>query len=59
MFSFDQTQLQQIGYNFEVLAECVYQVTWDDVVRIMTCVDPDEQQRQNDNPMDSMLPINI
>lgn len=59
MFSFDQTQLQQIGYNFEVLAECVYQVTWDDVVRIMTCVDPDEHQRQNDNPMDSMLPINI
>lgn len=37
LFSLDQIGLQEIGYKFEVLAECVYQVTWDNVDRIITC----------------------
>ncbi|MFH4666649.1 zonular occludens toxin domain-containing protein [Vibrio cidicii] len=50
MFSFDHTQLQDIGYVFEPLAECVYRVTWHDSQRIITCVDEDllnaEEQKQ-------------
>ncbi|WP_086969828.1 zonular occludens toxin domain-containing protein [Vibrio coralliirubri] len=37
LFSLDQIGLQEIGYQFEVLAECVYQVTWENVDRIITC----------------------
>ncbi|EGQ9112095.1 assembly protein [Vibrio alginolyticus] len=37
LFSFDHTDLVDIGYQFEVLSDCVYRVTWEDSERIFTC----------------------
>ncbi|MBF4497577.1 zonular occludens toxin domain-containing protein [Vibrio vulnificus] len=48
MFSFDHTQLQDMGYIFEPLAECVYRITWGESERILTCVDEQELQREED-----------
>ncbi|MCU8413395.1 hypothetical protein M2G44_22975 [Vibrio vulnificus] len=48
MFSFDHTQLQDMGYILEPLAECVYRITWGESERILTCVDEQELQREED-----------
>ncbi|WP_238970916.1 zonular occludens toxin domain-containing protein [Vibrio alginolyticus] len=37
LFSFDHTDLVDIGYQFEVLSDCVYRVAWEDSERIFTC----------------------
>ncbi|EGQ8735164.1 TPA: zonular occludens toxin domain-containing protein [Vibrio diabolicus] len=37
LFSFDHTDLVDIGYQFEVLSDCVYRVTWEETERIFTC----------------------
>ncbi|ELA8374250.1 assembly protein [Vibrio alginolyticus] len=37
LFSFDHTDLVDIGYQFEVLSDCVYRVSWEDSERIFTC----------------------
>ncbi|MDW2194020.1 zonular occludens toxin domain-containing protein, partial [Vibrio sp. 1641] len=37
LFSFDHTDLVDIGYQFEILSDCVYRVTWEDSERIFTC----------------------
>ncbi|WP_434998677.1 zonular occludens toxin domain-containing protein [Vibrio scophthalmi] len=58
MFSLNQTDLQDMGYVFQVLADCVYQVSWDGVSRVMTCYDNKEQHRE-DSPIDTIMPISI
>lgn len=37
LFSLDQIALQEIGYQFKVLADCVYQVSWGVSEKIVTC----------------------
>ncbi|ELB2850563.1 assembly protein, partial [Vibrio alginolyticus] len=37
LFSFNHLDLEKIGYQFEVLSDCVYRVTWEDSERIFTC----------------------
>ncbi|HCG9215581.1 TPA: assembly protein, partial [Vibrio parahaemolyticus] len=37
LFSFNHLDLVKIGYQFEVLSDCVYRVTWQDSERIFTC----------------------
>ncbi|EGQ7813769.1 MULTISPECIES: zonular occludens toxin domain-containing protein [Vibrio] len=37
LFSFNHLDLVKIGYQFEVLSDCVYRVTWEDSERIFTC----------------------
>lgn len=57
LFSLDQIGLQEIGYTFKVLSDCVYQVAWDGSERIITC-----GEAQKDNKPDlfsEALPINI
>ena len=39
VFSLSQLDLQNIGYQFEVLSECVYQVSWFESSRVLTCQD--------------------
>jgi len=39
LFSFDHMELEKIGYQFAVLAECVYKVTWKEATRIVVCGD--------------------
>ncbi|MGF1784111.1 zonular occludens toxin domain-containing protein [Vibrio fluvialis] len=53
-FTFDQTELQQIGYTFTVLADCVYEVAWHDVTRILTCMDPEQKQDKPDSPLNAV-----
>lgn len=53
-FTFDQTQLQEIGYTFSVLADCVYEVSWHDVSRILTCMDPEQKQEKQDSPLNAV-----
>ncbi|ENQ8617727.1 assembly protein [Vibrio fluvialis] len=53
-FTFDQTELQQIGYTFTVLADCVYEVAWHDVTRILTCMDPEQKQDKPDSPLNTV-----
>nr|WP_275725366.1 zonular occludens toxin domain-containing protein [Vibrio furnissii] len=53
-FTFDQTQLQEIGYTFSVLADCVYEVSWHDVSRILTCMDPEQKQDKQDSPLNAV-----
>lgn len=53
-FTFDQTQLQEIGYTFSVLADCVYEVSWHDVSRILTCMDPEQKQDKPDSPLNAV-----
>ncbi|WJG27585.1 zonular occludens toxin domain-containing protein [Vibrio furnissii] len=53
-FTFDQTQLQDIGYTFSVLADCVYEVSWNDVSRILTCMDPEQKQEKQDSPLNAV-----
>lgn len=59
LFTFDQTNLQEIGYVFTVLSECVYQVAWEDEIKILTCIAPADQRKQEDDPFSAMSPINI
>lgn len=59
LFSSDQTQLQQIGYVFSVLAECVYEVKWHDVSRILTCKEPEQQADQVDRVLGSVPTFDI
>ncbi|ENI4130952.1 assembly protein [Vibrio fluvialis] len=53
-FTFDQTELQQIGYTFTVLADCVYEVAWHDVTRILTCMNPEQKQDKPDSPLNAV-----
>jgi zona occludens toxin len=55
LFSFDHLALLNIGYDFKVLGDCVYQLTWEDSNRIFTC-------GQRDKPTDILqqnIPIKI
>ena len=53
VFSLNQLDLQNIGYTFEVLAECVYQVAWFDSSRVVTCQD-EQVQPDSDSIMDQI-----
>lgn len=55
LFSFDHLALVNIGYDFKVLGDCVYQLTWEGSNRIFTC-------GQRDKPTDILqqnIPIKI
>jgi len=39
MFSLSQLELQDIGYTFQVLSDCVYQVSWSESSKVLTCQD--------------------
>ncbi|MFA0570311.1 zonular occludens toxin domain-containing protein [Vibrio gallaecicus] len=45
LFTLDQTELQQIGYGFKVLTDCVYQLSWEGVDKIVTCGEVDKNQK--------------
>tara|TARA_Y100000588_G_scaffold392006_1_gene502443 strand:- start:320 stop:1465 length:1146 start_codon:yes stop_codon:yes gene_type:complete len=57
LFSLDQIALQEMGYHFKVLADCVYQVTWESLDQVVTC-----GEIKKDNQPDlfgDALPISI
>jgi len=57
LFSLDQIGLQEIGYTFKVLSDCVYQVAWEGSERIITC---GEAQKDNKPELfGDALPISI
>ncbi|EGQ8922532.1 zonular occludens toxin domain-containing protein [Vibrio parahaemolyticus] len=55
LFSFDHLDLVNIGYQFEVLGDCVYQVTWEDTKRIFTC----GQREKPSDILQQNIPIKI
>ncbi|WP_274884794.1 hypothetical protein [Vibrio harveyi] len=55
LFSFEHLDLVSIGYEFEVLGECVYQVTWEETKRIMTC----GQREKPSDILQQNIPIKI
>ncbi|MDK9764908.1 assembly protein [Vibrio sp. D420a] len=59
LFSIEHIDLQEMGYKFTVLAECVYQITWDGIDRIVTCGKIEEEKARAPDLFDSALPIDI
>ncbi|WP_210445057.1 zonular occludens toxin domain-containing protein [Vibrio crassostreae] len=57
LFSLDQIGLQEIGYQFKVLSDCVYQVVWEDSERIITCGEVPKDNKPD--LFSEALPINI
>ena len=57
LFSLDQIGLQEIGYTFKVLSECVYQVAWEGSQRIITC--GEAQKDSKPELFGDALPISI
>ena len=57
LFSLDQIALQEMGYHFKVLADCVYQVSWEGLERVVTC---GELKKENQPDLfGDALPISI
>lgn len=56
-FDFDHLDLLNIGYTFTALSECVYQVEWDGVSKVITCQDFQEEPSKTDTPLDQMATL--
>ena len=48
LFTFSQFELIEMGYGFKVLADCVYSVTWGDSEKILTCIEPNNEDIKHD-----------
>ncbi|EPM7940831.1 zonular occludens toxin domain-containing protein [Vibrio alginolyticus] len=55
LFSFDHLDLVKIGYQFEVLSDCVYRVTWEETERIFTC----GQREKPSDILQQNMPVHI
>ncbi len=57
LFTFSQLDFQSMGYTFDVLGECVFEVSWVSESRIITC----GEKVLNDSPnlLSDALPISI
>lgn len=48
LFTTTNRDLQEMGYVFRALTDCVYQLTYEDSTRLVVCGDYEEQAKQND-----------
>lgn len=55
LFSFNHLDLVNIGYQFEVLSDCVYRVTWEDSERVFTC----GQREKPSDILQQNIPVKI
>lgn len=55
LFSFNHLELVNIGYQFEVLSDCVYRVTWEDSERVFTC----GQREKPSDILQQNIPVKI
>ena len=55
MFSTDSNDLIRMGYDFSVLSDCVYRVTYADVSRVVICRDRDEEQPEDTESRSDLL----
>jgi zona occludens toxin len=58
-FDFEHLDLLNIGYTFTALSECVYQVEWGEVSKIITCQDFDNEESKSDNPLDRVATLSF
>ncbi|MEZ8292001.1 zonular occludens toxin domain-containing protein [Vibrio sp. 10N.237.312.B06] len=57
LFSFDHVALEEIGYQFTVLSDCVYKLSWDGSDRIITC--GEIPQKEKVDVLGDVLPIEV
>ncbi len=55
LFSFNHLDLVNIGYQFEVLSDCVYRVTWEESERVFTC----GQREKPSDILQQNIPVKI
>ena len=57
-FSMTNIDLEQAGYQFDVLSDCVYKLTWSNQSRVVTCkmLEPQDEKREKKNN-EPLLPV--
>ncbi|RIZ55152.1 zonular occludens toxin domain-containing protein [Vibrio sp. PID23_8] len=59
LFAMNQIDFQSMGYGFNALAECVYELSWGSELRVLTCLDGEDVQSKPDNVFDSLPTVSI
>ncbi len=56
LFSTNNLNLVQMGYEFNALAECVYSLVWLDETKVITCSDEEEDRNQTEENLFDRVP---
>ncbi|HCE1494204.1 zonular occludens toxin domain-containing protein [Vibrio parahaemolyticus] len=59
IFDFEHLELEKMGYTFTALSECVYQVTWMEESKIVTCNTSTDERSKPESPLDMVNTVTL
>ncbi|MFH4776801.1 zonular occludens toxin domain-containing protein [Vibrio alginolyticus] len=59
IFDFEHLDLVKMGYTFTALSDCVYQVTWMEESKIVTCNTSTDERSKPESPLDMVNSVTL